>query len=157
MGAGRHRDHIPCRRILYSRTSRDNAGSSTSTVQCAGNGGGAGLKVTVFENGVEAGEATYIPYNTQTFKSVTAGETYDINAESSQDWWAIGYHVGVIGRGVSNTSYYTYMFHMWKYEAKDAAASIKVRAEDPYGNVYECSDVITEGTAYPDYIKTSMK
>ena len=45
---------------------------------------------------------------------------------------------------------------MWKWTAIDPTAKIKVEAEDPYGNVYTCEDVVTDGLNYPDYIKSPL-
>ena len=110
--------------------------------------------VKVYENGVYSGTASLMSNNRQTWNSVTAGQTYNVSESSSQDWWAIGYHIGVRGRGTSNsTSYYTTMFHMFTYTLKDANASVKVVATDGYGNSYECTDVISENGWYPDYVK----
>ena len=72
------------------------------------------------------------------------------------DWWAVGYHIGVCKRGTSGTSYYTGNYHMWKWVASSSSVNIKVIATDPYGNEYECTDVITDGTNYPAYIKSPL-
>lgn len=72
---------------------------------------------------------------------------------SNQDWWAIGYHIGVVGRGRTSTSYYTNMFHLWKYTLKNPSAKVKVVATDPYGNEYVCSDIVEDDSWYPSYIK----
>lgn len=112
-------------------------------------------KVQVYENGVLKGNATMMANSKKTL-NVTSGNTYDVPAGSNQDWWAIGYHIGVLGRGKgTSTSYYTNMFHMWKYTMTDANASVKVVATDPYGNQYTCTDVVTTGTSYPAYIKAA--
>lgn len=110
--------------------------------------------VKVYENGVFSGTASLMSYSRQTWNSVTAGETYKVSTSSNQDWWAIGYNIGVRGRGTSNsTSYYTSMYHMYTYTLKDANASVKVVATDGYGNNYECTDVIAEDCWYPEYVK----
>lgn len=106
-------------------------------------------KVEVYEDGVLKGNASMMGNSKKTFSSVTKGETYDIPTGSNQDWWAIGLHIGYIGRGTTSTSYYTNMFHMWKYTLSNPSARIKVVATDPYGTKYECSDVITDGLSYP--------
>lgn len=115
-------------------------------------------KVKVYENGVYAGQATLMNQNKKTFNvDPDAGKTYSVTTSSSQDWWATGYHIGVCKRGTgSSTSYYTTNYHMWKWSAKDASAKISVKAEDPYGNVYTCDEVITDGTSYPEYIKAPL-
>ena len=110
-------------------------------------------KVTVYENDVESGSATLMPNSKKTYSSVTAGNTYEIPASSNQDWWAIGYHIGVVGRGRTSTSYYTNMFHMWKYTLKNPDAKVKVVATDPYGNKYTCSDIVESNSWYPSYIR----
>lgn len=109
-------------------------------------------KPKIYENGVYVGQATLMPQKKYTFDSVTSGSTYNIESDSSQDWWAIGYHVGKMGQGTSSTSYYTANFHMYKFELSSSTSSVRVEATDPYGRVYTCSDVITNGTSYPSYI-----
>ena len=110
-------------------------------------------KVEVYENGVLKGNASLMSNSKKTYSSVTAGTTYEIPLTSNQDWWSIGYHIGVVGRGRTSTSYYTNMFHMWKYTLSNPSASVKVVATDPYGNKYECSDVVSADCDYPAYIK----
>ncbi|MCQ2141458.1 MAG: calcineurin-like phosphoesterase family protein [Bacteroidales bacterium] len=112
-------------------------------------------KVEVYENDVLSGTATSMSASKQTFSSVSAGSTYDIDASSSQDWWSIGYHIGVVGRGLSGTSYYTANYHMYKYDMKDPSASVKVVATDGYGNKYTCTEVISEDLYYPPYVSAS--
>lgn len=114
-------------------------------------------KIKVYENGVYAGQPTWIPTSKYTLTAGKNGQTHTIPSTSSQDWWAIGYHIGYCNRGASGSSYQTNNFHMWKWTAIDPTAKIKVEAEDPYGNVYTCEDVVTDGTNYPDYIKTPLK
>ena len=82
----------------------------------------------------------------------SSGKTHTLNSNTSQDWWAIGYNIGVVGRGTSSTSYYTNEFHMYKAILKSATSKIEVRATDPYGNEYTCSEVIEDGTKYPEYV-----
>jgi len=113
-------------------------------------------KIKVYENGVYAGQPTWIPTNKYTFNTGSSGQTHTIPSSSSQDWWAIGYHIGVCKRGTSGSSYETNNYHMWKWTAIDPTAKIKVEAEDPYGNVYTCEDVVTDGLNYPDYIKSPL-
>lgn len=112
-------------------------------------------KVEVYENDVLSGTASAVSASKQTFSSVSSGSTYSINASSSQDWWAIGYHIGVVGRGLSGTSYYTANYHMYKYDMKDPSASVKVVATDGYGNKYTCSEIISEDGFYPPYVGAS--
>ena len=113
-------------------------------------------KIKVYENGVYAGQPTWIPTSKYTLDTGNNGQTHTIPSTSSQDWWAIGYHIGVCKRGTSGNSYQTNNYHMWKWTAIDPTAKIKVEAEDPYGNVYTCEDVVTDGLSYPDYIKSPL-
>lgn len=110
-------------------------------------------RVDVYEDDVKTGEATLMSNSKKTYSSVTAGQTYEIPTSSNQDWWAIGYHIGVVGRGRTSTSYYTNMFHLWKYNLKNPDAKVKVVATDPYGNEYVCSDIVEDDSWYPSYIK----
>ena len=109
--------------------------------------------VKVYENGTLGGTATPVSYKRQTYSSVTAGTTYTVDAESSNDWWAVGYHIGVLGRGVKNESYYTSMFHMYSYTLRNPDATVRVEATDPYGNTYSYSEVISTDSYYPAYMK----
>jgi hypothetical protein len=72
---------------------------------------------------------------------------------STQDWWAIGYHIGVVGRGhVGGTraNYLTNSFHLYKYTLKNKNASVKVVATDRFGTKY------TETSVMKDYDYTLM-
>ena len=109
--------------------------------------------VKVYENGTYSGTAAFMANKKVTYDSVKAGQTYTVPEASNQDWWAIGYNIGVKGRGTSSTSYYTNMFHMFTYTLKDPDASVKVVATDPYGNNYECTEVFSTDCWYPDYVK----
>ncbi|MBR5703946.1 MAG: calcineurin-like phosphoesterase C-terminal domain-containing protein [Bacteroidales bacterium] len=115
-------------------------------------------KVEVYENGVYAGDAQLMPEKMEThtdakYSTVVFGE------DSSQDWWAAAYPVGVLGRGFNGNNLQPYgdfqdsCYHMYKYTMKNASASVKVIATDGFGNRYECTDVIEEDCWYPDYIK----
>lgn len=109
--------------------------------------------VKVYENGVYSGTASFMSNHKESWESVTSGKTYTPTTSSNQDWWAIGYHIGVVGRGRSTTSYYTNQFHMWKYTLKDANASIKVEVSNPYGKTFTTTEVISSDCYYPSYIK----
>ena len=64
---------------------------------------------------------------------------------SSQDWWAIGYHIGVVGRGHvggSRANYLTSSYHLYKYTIKDKSATIRVEATDRFGRTYSTTDII---------------
>lgn len=89
-------------------------------------------KVQLYENGVLSGDMTPVAYKKEENPS----------AASSQDWWAIGYNVGVAGRGHSGgtrSNYTTGCYHMYKYTLKDPSSTVKVVATDPFGRSYECS------------------
>ena len=116
------------------------------------NGDSRWQDISVYEDGQFSTKATLFPNKKITFASVSKGSVNNIPAESSQDWWAIGYNIGVVGRGTSSTSYYTNEFHMYKAVLKSATSKVEVRATDPYGNEYTCSEVIEDGTKYPEYI-----
>lgn len=118
--------------------------------------GDAKWNVKVYEDGVYVGQADQIPHHKHTLVPGTEGQTHSIPSVSSQDWWAIGYHVGCCKRGTGGSGYQTSNYHMWKWSAMNPSAKIMVEAEDPYGNVYTCDDVITDGLNYPDYIKTPL-
>ena len=112
--------------------------------------------VKVYENGVYAGQAVQL---TAVKSTMDAGSNGKINypaSNTSQDWWAIGYHIGYCKRGTSGSSYQTANYHMWRWSAKDPSAKISVEATDPYGNTYTCSDVVTDGQNYPENIKIRL-
>ncbi len=92
--------------------------------------------VQLYENGVLSGDMTLIAEKKQDNPS-------DV---SSQDWWAIGYNVGVVGRGYNGgtrSNYCTKCFHLYKYTLKDPSAQVKVVATDPFGRSYECDKFST--------------
>ena len=128
-------------------------GNAAGTLMINVFNGDSRWKVQVYENGVLGGNASLMSNSRTTFNSVTAGTTYTIPSASSQDWWAIGYHIGVRGRGISGTSYYTSMFHMYTYKLKDPSASVEVVATDGYGNRYTTTEVFSTDLYYPDYVK----
>ena len=107
----------------------------------------AGWKVKVYENDVYSGDMTMIPNYRETEPAIGTSESSPCkpSTSSSQDWWAIGYHTGVIGRGHSSvggrrTSYTTNLFyHMYKYTLKNASAKVRVEATDRWGRTYSCS------------------
>ncbi|MCQ2155929.1 MAG: calcineurin-like phosphoesterase family protein [Bacteroidales bacterium] len=112
--------------------------------------------VKAIENGVEK-RAVHMGNVKQTFSPLSDGAVCDVSTSSSQDWWAIGYHIGVLGLGMDNTSYYPEMHHMWKATLGSDTSELRVEVEDPYGNVYSSSDVIASGTDYPENIKTKLR
>ena len=115
-------------------------------------------KVEVYENGVKAGEAQLMPEKMEThtepkYSTVVFGEN------SSQDWWAAAYPVGVLGQGFDGDNLKAYgdfqdsCYHMYKYTMKNPSATVKVVATDSFGNRYECTDVISEDCWYPEYMR----
>ena len=103
--------------------------------------------VKVYENGVHTGNMTKI----SNYKhSPAAGNPTKPSTKSSQDWWAIGYHIGVVGRGYTGggrANYLTNAFTMYKYTLKDKSATIRVEATDRFGRTY----VQTQITGDYDY------
>ena len=102
--------------------------------------------IKVYENDVLAGSMTKISNKKD---SPDAGTSKDNPTKpatsSSQDWWAIGYHIGVVGRGhVGGTraNYLTNGFHLYKYTIKDKNAAIRVEATDRFGRTYTSTDII---------------
>ena len=96
-------------------------------------------KVEVYEDGKYSGQMKLMkasPYRGDENPSLT----------SSKDWWAIGYNVGVVGRGHSKGStrrnYCTPCHHMYIYTLKNPSASVKVVATDSKGRKYTCDQVI---------------
>jgi hypothetical protein len=67
------------------------------------------------------------------------------SVKSSQDWWAIGYLVGIKNR--SRGSYFTSCFHLYKYTLKNKNAKVRVEATDKFGHVYSAT-TITEDYDY---------
>lgn len=100
-------------------------------------------KVQLFEDGVLTGDMELIKPSKDSVPEV----------DSSRDWWAIGYHIGVIGRsygkvkdckskmnGGGRKGYLTRCQHMYRLKLKNPDAKhIKVVATDQNGNVYEQS------------------
>lgn len=104
--------------------------------------------------------ATLMANSRETFSAVQ-GQTYEVGNSSSQDWWSIGYVMGVVGRGLgTSTSYYTTNYHMYKFEfgtiLNSEPSTISVRATDKFGHTYTTSEVMTDmyptGT-YPSWFK----
>ena len=97
-------------------------------------------KVYLYEDGELTGEMERIP--------VTKDSVPE--ADSSRDWYAVGYHLGVIGRsygdvtdcqskwnGGGRKGYLTGCNHMYRLKLKNPnAKQIKVVAKDTNGNVY---------------------
>ena len=113
-------------------------------------------KVYLYEDGELTGEMERIP--------VTKDSVPE--ADSSRDWYAVGYHLGVIGRsygdvtdcqskwnGGGRKGYLTGCNHMYRLKLKNPNAKhIKVVAKDTNGNVYEQ----TKFTESFDYSETEL-
>lgn len=98
-------------------------------------------KVELYEDGELTGRMERIPS--------TKDEVPEL--DSSRDWWAVGYHIGVIGRsygkvktghsrmnGGGRKGYLTPCNHMYRLKLKNPdAKEIRVVATDTNGNVYE--------------------
>ena len=104
--------------------------------------------VKVYEDGEYKGNMSRITGNTVS-PALGASESSPCKPSktASQDWYAIGYHTGIIGRGHPNVggtrgNYMTLCNHMYTYTLKNSSAkSIKVEATDIWGNVYTCSTI----------------
>lgn len=111
-------------------------------------------KIEVYENGKLSGEMSLMkpsPYRGDEYPSLT----------SSKDWWAIGYHVGVVGRGhfkgSTRKNYCSPCHHMYTYTLKDPSAKIRVVATDSHGRKFVEEHVIAGAeyeTAAPPAYKT---
>ncbi|MBQ7622610.1 MAG: calcineurin-like phosphoesterase family protein [Bacteroidales bacterium] len=113
--------------------------------------------VKVYEDGTYTGNMTFMPWTDANLKpAYVSGSITKADALSTKDWWTIGYHVGVVGRGHASgnrDSYLTGGYHMYKYTLKNpSASSIMVVATDPYGNEYSSTKVFGD-YEYPSYIK----
>ena len=98
-------------------------------------------RVQLLEDGVLTGDMERIP--------ISRDNTPE--AGSSRDWWAVGYHIGVIGRsygsvktgqsrmnGGGRKGYLTPCNHMYRLKLHNPdAKEIRVVATDTNGNVYE--------------------
>jgi hypothetical protein len=104
-------------------------------------------KVKVYENGVYSGDMTLITHvskenDTPVFTDAATPSVPSAN--TSRDWWAIGYHVGVVGRGHTGgtrANYITSCHHMYKYTLKDKNAEILVEATDRFGRIYTATEI----------------
>lgn len=100
-------------------------------------------KIEVYENGKLAGTPEKMP----------TSKEFNAPYDGGKDWWAIGYNVGVVGRGHKNGStrnnYCSKNYHMFKYTLKDPSAKVKVVAYDGYGRKFTCN----EFTGAEDYAR----
>lgn len=103
--------------------------------------------IKVYEDNTYTGNMSLMSFKKE---NPTAGSSESSptkpSTASNQDWWAIGYHIGVVGRGhVGGTraNYLTSCFHMYKYTLKNPNASaIRVEATDRFGKTYTSSEII---------------
>lgn len=96
-----------------------------------------GWRSEVYENGKLAGSLEALP---------VSGE-FEAPFNGSKDWWAIGYNVGVVGRGhapgSTRNNYCSKNYHMFKYTLKDPSAKVKVVVYDKSGRKFSCSKFTT--------------
>lgn len=108
--------------------------------------------IKVFEDGVYSGTMSKIAYKKETpTKGTGIDNPTKPSVKSSQDWWAIGYLVGVKKR--SRDSYFTSCFHLYKYTLKNKNAAVRVEATDRFGRTYIESHI----TEDYDYSLMEMK
>ncbi len=102
--------------------------------------------VKVYENGTYTGTMSKMSTKNVTPTAGTSqSDPTKPATNSSQDWWAIGYHIGVVGRGhVGGTraNYLTTNYHLYKYTLKDKTATVRVEATDRFGRTYSTSTII---------------
>lgn len=97
--------------------------------------------IKVFEDGVYSGTMSKIAYKKETpTKGTGIDNPTKPSVKSSQDWWAIGYLVGVKKR--SRDSYFTSCFHLYKYTLKNKNAAVRVEATDRFGRTYTETKII---------------
>ncbi|MBQ0080109.1 MAG: calcineurin-like phosphoesterase C-terminal domain-containing protein [Alistipes sp.] len=115
--------------------------------------------VKVYEDGVYSGDMTRMTqkrYNdSQLPKSEPNSKSNPtlVPEDSSQDFWTIGYFVGVNGN--KRSSYLSPDYHMYRYTLKNIKSKVVVIATDPYGNQYKSSTIesaVEDG--YPYYVKS---
>lgn len=88
-----------------------------------------GWKLDVYENGKLCGTITEpMPVSTGLYPE----------KGSTKDWWAIGYHIGVVGRGLGGNrkDYCSGNTHMLRYQMKDPSAKVKMVLHDNYGREF---------------------
>jgi len=71
---------------------------------------------------------------------------------NSKDWWAIGYHIGVVGRGLNNNrkDYCSSCDHMFRYKMQDSSAKVKVVYTDNFGRSFSETHIF-ETSEYDKY------
>ena len=117
-------------------------------------------KVKIYEDEVSydmiaIGEKKYSP---GTSNSIGTSSPVSVPTDSGQDWWAIGYHIGVVGRSGTSGSYHTNCFHMYKHTLKNPNAKIRVEATDRFGRTYTATDILsnTASGGYNSAIYTNV-
>ncbi len=96
-----------------------------------------GWRSEVYENGKLCGNLEHLPVSTE----------FTAPYNGSKDWWAIGYNVGVLGRGhfkgSTRNNYCSKNYHMFKYTLKNPASKVRVVVYDRSGRRFSCSKVTT--------------
>ncbi|MBQ9961863.1 MAG: calcineurin-like phosphoesterase C-terminal domain-containing protein, partial [Alistipes sp.] len=96
----------------------------------------------VYENGTYSGTMTRISHYCA---APAVGSPTKPSNKSSQDWWAIGYHIGILGRGHTGGNRANHLcdgWNMYKYTLKDPTAKIRVEATDRFGKTYIATEVV---------------
>ena len=116
-------------------------------------------KVKIYEDEVSydmiaIGEKKYTPAN----NSIGTTSPVSVPTDSGQDWWAIGYHIGVVGRSGTSGSYHTNCFHMYKHTLRKPNAKIRVEATDCFGRTYTATEILsnTASGGYNSAIYTNV-
>jgi hypothetical protein len=103
-----------------------------------------GWRSEVYENGKLSGQLEKLPLSSE----------YGAPFNGSKDWWAIGYNVGVVGRGhapgSTRNNYCSKNYHMFKVTASSATSTLDIKVTDRFGNVY------TETMARPKAFTTDQ-
>lgn len=88
-------------------------------------------KVQVYENG---------KLMEDDLKPMKATGEFEPTADGGKDWWAIGYNVGVVGRGhapgSTRNNYCEKCYHMFRYKMTDPDAKVKVVVIDDAGRKF---------------------
>lgn len=109
--------------------------------------------VKVYENNKYTGDMTLIPHVAKDEDSPEIGNPTTPSVNTSRDWWAIGYHIGEVGRGHADggtrSNYIIDCYHMYKYTLKNPkATNIRVEATDRFGRTYKQNRIIKKDFDY---------
>ncbi|MCR4790152.1 MAG: calcineurin-like phosphoesterase family protein, partial [Treponemataceae bacterium] len=112
-----------------------------------------GWKIDVYEDGVLCASPG---------KPLPLTSEYKPEPGTSKDWWAIGYNLGVVGRGRGGSnrkSYCSKNYHMFLYKMQNADAKVKVVVTDPSGRKFTTSHIFETAeydvyAAPPHYCKS---